>query len=355
MILQTITENLLEWYDKNHRVLPWRAPLGAKADPYAVWISEIMLQQTTVPAVKAYFERFMAKWPTLQDFAQAPLDDVLHMWQGLGYYSRARNLHKCAKVLMDEHGGVMPSDEKTLLALPGIGPYTAAAIMTIAYNRYAVVVDGNVERVISRLFSIQEPLPTSKPQIRDYMAQVTSQERPGDFAQAMMDLGAGVCTPISAKCDLCPLQKVCQAYKNKEVDLLPRKLPKKEKPTRYGWVLWAENEQGEVLMRQRLETGLLAKMTEVPTSEWLESAPCEKAFLSALKVPSGCVLELPGEVRHTFTHFHLRLKVLSFRGDVEVSGGKWVHPEMFHTQALPTVMKKVISHKINIVKKHTEK
>ena len=286
----------------------------------------------------------MAKWPTLQDFAQAPLDDVLHMWQGLGYYSRARNLHKCAQVLMVKHDGFMPLDEKVLLALPGIGPYTAAAIMTIAFNKYAVVVDGNVERVISRLFSIHNPLPASKPEIREFMAQVTSHERPGDFAQAMMDLGSGICTPTSAKCDLCPLQKVCKAFKKNEVDVLPKKMPKKTIPTRFGWVLWAENERGEILMRQRPDKGLLAKMTEIPTSDWSETVPCQEAFLSSFEVPLEATSEALGEVKHTFTHFNLRLKVMVFKGAVSPVDGKWVHPSRFHTQALPTVMKKVIAH-----------
>lgn len=238
----------------------------------------------------------------------------------------------------------MPSDEKTLLSLPGVGPYTAAAIRSIAFNKYAVVVDGNVERVVSRLFDIQEPLPTSKPVIKEYMAGLTCAKRPGDFAQSMMDLGSMICTPKSPKCSLCPLQSGCKSYENGGQEELPRKLPKKEKPTRYGWSLWAVNAKGEILLRKRPDKGLLAKMTEIPSSHWCESNEKPDDFLNGfgVQMPKGKVLE--GEVKHTFTHFHLRIKVVVFHNLQQVGNGRWVHPSCFHEHALPTVMKKVIDH-----------
>ena len=225
---------MLAWYDRHRRTLPWRAPAGERTDPYRVWLSEIMLQQTTVATVGDYFRRFVERWPTVEALAAAPLDDVLSAWAGLGYYARARNLHACAQAVAERHGGRFPEDEAGLLALPGIGPYTAAAIRAIAFDQPASAVDGNVERVIARLFAIETPLPDAKPEIHARAAELVPQQRAGDYAQAMMDLGATVCTPRNPRCVICPLMDGCRARQLGIAEELPRRAPKADKPTRRG-------------------------------------------------------------------------------------------------------------------------
>eukprot|EP00903_Cladosiphon_okamuranus_P001100 g1098.t1 len=270
------SNSLLVWYDRHARTLPWRVSpadrkLGEVPDPYRVWLSEIMLQQTTVAAVKAYFEKFVLLWPTVEDLAAASEEEVMKAWAGLGYYSRARNLKKCAETVAANHGGRFPEDEGELLNLPGIGPYTAAAIATIAFDRHAAVVDGNVERVLSRLFRIETPLPEAKPDIKGKMAELTPLDRPGDFAQAVMDLGATICTPKKPACGLCPWREICEVQSSDLAETLPRKAPKKEKPTRYGAAFVAvDAETGAVLLRRRPPRGLLGGMTEVPGTDWSE-------------------------------------------------------------------------------------
>ncbi len=340
--------DLLDWYDRHRRHLPWRAGPGETADPYRVWLSEIMLQQTTVAAVIPYFERFTAAWPTVGDLAAAPLDDVLREWQGLGYYARARNLHKCAGVVAAEHGGRFPDGESALRALPGIGPYTAAAIAAIAFGRPATPVDGNVERVVARLFRVVAPLPGGKPDIAARAATLTPAARSGDFAQAMMDLGATVCTPRAPKCVLCPLAGSCAARRAGDADSLPARAARKTKPIRHGVSFWLQRPDGAVLLRRRPPKGLLGGMMELPGTDWRDSewsdlrarrdAPTEAAWRA-----------LPGEVNHVFTHFHLRLRVMAATiGSAEGRGPDdvWARPEDFHRQALPTVMKKVIRHAV---------
>ena len=260
---------LLLWYDKARRDLPWRALPGETPDPYSVWLSEIMLQQTTVAAVKAYYAKFLALWPRVHDLAAAPLEDVLKGWAGLGYYSRARNLHACAQKIVADHGGAFPAHEDDLRRLPGVGPYTAGAIAAIAFDRPAAVVDGNVERVVARLLALETPLPAAKKDIGDFVAAILPQERPGDFAQAMMDLGATVCVPRSPGCLICPLARFCAAKAQKPQDF-PKKPAKKARPFKRGAAFVLRRADGAVLARRRPERGLLGGMTEFFGTDWRE-------------------------------------------------------------------------------------
>lgn len=338
-------ERLLSWYDHNRRDLPWRSRPGEEADPYRVWLSEIMLQQTTVPAAAPYFRAFTERWPTVRDLAAAPLDDLLVAWAGLGYYARARNLYKCAQVVANELGGRFPDTEERLLELPGVGAYTAAAIASIAFGRKATVVDGNVERVVARVFAVEEPLPNVKPKLRALAGTITPDERPGDYAQAMMDLGATVCTPRKPKCMLCPWAEWCDARAAGIQDDLPRKAAKADKPTRRGVAYWLLNPEGAVLLRRRAEEGLLGGMAEVPSTDWTASEPDEAAWRGAAPLAADW-RRLPGRVRHTFSHFHLELGVVAAKaGDGWWRAeGIWVPVDRLGGQALPSVMMKVVRH-----------
>lgn len=341
-----VADRLLPWYDRHRRDLPWRAPPGVTADPYRVWLSEIMLQQTTVPAAAPYFRAFTERWPTVRDLAESPLDDVLVSWAGLGYYARARNLHKCARVVAEQHCGRFPDSEAALLELPGIGAYTAAAIASIAFDRVATVVDGNVERVVARLFAVEDPLPNVKPTLRRLAATLTPQRRPGDFAQAMMDLGATVCTPRKPRCMLCPLAEGCAAREAGVQEELPRRTAKADKPTRRGMAFWLLNTEGAVLLRRRAEDGLLGGMTEVPSTGWAEGPlPDEAAAVGAAPLPARW-RRLPGMVRHTFSHFHLELGVMVARAGTGwgAADGFWVPVDRLGGEALPSVMRKVVRH-----------
>ncbi len=332
---------LLAWYDRHRRTLPWRALPGRRADPYHVWLSEIMLQQTTVAAVDAYYRRFLARWPTVADLAAAPLDDVLHAWAGLGYYARARNLHKCAQAVVERHDGRFPDTEAALLALPGIGTYTAAAIAAIAFDRKATPVDGNVERVVARLFAVETPLPAAKPELRIPAARLTPERRAGDFAQASMDLGATVCTPRNPLCMVCPLAEGCAARAAGIAAELPRRTAKAARPCRRGVAFWIVRADGAVLLRRRVEKGLLGGMTEVPSSPWQEDGGALPAAAAHAPLDPGGWRALPGLVRHVFTHFELELAVLA--ADVP-SGTFWVPVERLAEHALPSVMKKIVRH-----------
>ena len=344
-----VAEPLLAWYDRHARALPWRVPPGADArpDPYRVWLSEIMLQQTTVPAVKPYFEAFLARWPRVADLAAAPLDDVLTAWAGLGSYARARNLHKCARVVAEDLGGRFPDTEEGLRALPGIGAYTAAALAAIAFDRPATVVDGNVERVVARLFAVETPLPAAKPELKRLAATLTPTRRPGDFAQAMMDLGATVCVPRSPKCLLCPLRPDCAAEAAGLAAELPRRTPKAERPTRRTVAFWTLSPEGDVLLRRRPEKGLLGGMMEVPSTDWRQAG--WQAAEARRQAPAAADWRaLPGQVRHTFTHFHLEIEVWAAR----LNGSRrklqpeerWVRLDDLGGQALPSVMRKIVQH-----------
>ncbi|TWT02797.1 A/G-specific adenine glycosylase [Reyranella sp. CPCC 100927] len=337
---------LLPWYDRHRRTLPWRALPGEKADPYRVWLSEIMLQQTTVVTVGAYFDAFLHRWPTVRDLAAAPLDKILHAWQGLGYYARARNLHACAQAVVERHGGQFPDDIEALSALPGVGAYTAGAIAAIAFDRQASAVDGNVERVIARLYALETPLPDVKPAIRDYAGRLVPAERPGDYAQAMMDLGATVCTPRAPRCVLCPVVDLCVGRRLGVAETLPRRRVKPARPVRQGIAFLLMRKDGAVLLRRRPPRGLLGGMIEVPSSPWREGTLDRDDCLSAAPVPASW-RSLPGIVRHVFTHFELRLEVVaaSTAGMAdEVADAQWCAIDRLDEMALPTVMKKVLTH-----------
>jgi len=348
---------LLRWYDEHRRDLPWRAKAGETSDPYHVWLSEIMLQQTTVATVGPYFARFLHLWPRLRDLANAELDDVLHAWQGLGYYARARNLHRCAKFVQDNCQGVFPSAEQDLLKLPGVGTYTAAAIASIAFDQRAVVVDGNIERVISRVFDLHTPLPKVKPEIKEKTDWVTPDQRAGDFAQAMMDLGATICVPKKPACMLCPLSDLCDGREKGTAVDLPKKTPKKPKPTKFCFAYWIETDDGSILLRRREEKAMLGGMMEVPTSDWVEQPQALEESLKQANLDQGYDWELlAGEAKHTFTHFHFEMKVVkiklaksqmkNFNADLSQNWQEafWCHPRNLVDQALPTTMKKIVNH-----------
>ncbi|SPH23812.1 Adenine DNA glycosylase [Defluviimonas aquaemixtae] len=338
---EEISAALLVWYDRHARVLPWRVgpedrKAGLRPDPYRVWLSEIMLQQTTVAAVRDYFRRFTARWPDVVALAAADDGEVMAEWAGLGYYARARNLLKCARAVVAEHGGRFPESRDELLALPGIGPYTSAAIAAIAFDEPATVVDGNVERVIARLFAVEAALPGAKPDLSALAARLTPRDRPGDHAQAMMDLGATICTPKTPACALCPLRPVCRAHAAGIAANLPRKVPKKAKPTRRGVAYVARREDGALLLERRPERGLLGGMLGWPGSDWSEE-PAPAPPLDA------CWTEAPAEVRHTFTHFHLVLTVMTARlpADAAPERGNFHPRASFRPADLPTLMRKV--------------
>jgi len=386
--------DLLAWYDRHRRTLPWRAPAGRRADPYRVWLSEIMLQQTTVKVVEPYYARFVARWPDFAALAAAPLDDILKAWAGLGYYARARNLHACARAIVERHGGQMPASEAKLRELPGIGRYTAAAIAAIAYQQPATPVDGNIERVIARLYAVGSPLPAAKPEIFRLAQALTPQRRPGDFAQAMMDLGATICTPKTPACAFCPWSGDCAAHRRGEADSYPRRTPKREGALRRGAAFVVRRADGFVLVRARAAKGLLGGMTEVPTTEWATNFAEADAFSYARRLfsplpggersasadkiggsrvrgkerrnsatsvpphpdplPTGereiAWRRLAGIVRHVFTHFPLELTV--YCADVAAAtsapnGTRWVALQDLSGEALPSLMRKVVAHALD--------
>ncbi len=336
---------LLGWYDRHARNMPWRvAPAlrktGVKPDPYHVWLSEVMLQQTQVSTVVAYFLDFLQKWPTIKDLALAPDDDVMKAWAGLGYYSRARNLKKCAETVWHEFGGHFPQTANGLAALPGIGPYTAAAMASIAFDEPVAVVDGNVERVFSRLFLIEEPMPQGKETVRRLVSQMLSRDRPGDFAQATMDLGATLCSPRKPACPLCPLAQSCLAAQEGIAQEFPRKLAKSKKPARVGAAFVIMNSKAEVFLQRRDARGLLGGMTAVPTTNW--SVRADGATGAASAPVKGNWLAR-GKISHSFTHFDLELEVWALEGIEAIPlPGWWAGDETLSGEALPTVMKKVI-------------
>jgi A/G-specific adenine glycosylase len=341
--------DLLDWYDRHARVLPWRAASGTPADPYRVWLSEIMLQQTMVTTVAPYFARFLARWPHVQALAAAPLEEVLKSWAGLGYYARARNLHACARAVVEQHSGSFPSTEAGLAELPGIGPYTAAAIAAIAFGARAAAVDGNVERVVSRLFALEQALPAAKPEIRKLAAGLVPDTRSGDFAQAMMDLGATICTPTRPACAICPWMKACAARRRGDPASFPRRAPKPVRRLRRGAAFVALRADGCVLMRARPPKGLLGGMTEVPSSEWSHDLDDAEALGQAPRLGRARPKwkRLPGEVRHVFTHFPLELVVYRAEFPLRTSapaGARWIALADVEGEALPSLMRKVLAH-----------
>ena len=333
---------LLVWYDLNARKMPWRVGPAERRgavcpDPYRVWLSEVMLQQTTVAAVTGYFNRFLVRWPTVAALAAAADDEVMAEWAGLGYYARARNLLKCARAVVAEHGGRIPGDLPALLRLPGIGPYTAAAVAAIAFDQPATVVDGNVERVVARLFAVQTPLPAAKTELTALAATLTPDHHPGDHAQAMMDLGATICTPRNPACALCPLSDHCASRALGCAADLPRKAAKPEKPVRRGIAYVARRTDGALLLERRPPRGLLGGMLGFPGSDWGGADPQSAPPLVADWI------SLAGEVRHTFTHFHLVLKVMTAVVPLgsNPERGAFLPPADFRSDALPTLMRKV--------------
>ncbi|MGL4441919.1 MAG: A/G-specific adenine glycosylase [Bosea sp. (in: a-proteobacteria)] len=334
---------LLIWYDRHRRALPWRALPGEAADPYRVWLSEIMLQQTTVQAVKPYFAAFLARFPSVAVLAEAPTEAVMSAWAGLGYYSRARNLHACAKAVITEHGGRFPDNEAGLRNLPGIGAYTAAAVAAIAYNRKAAAVDGNVERVMSRLFALEAPMPAGRAAVAATTLALVPEDRPGDFAQALMDLGSGVCTPRKPACALCPWQAPCLARQAGTQETFPRKLAKKVSIPRYGTAFVVLRADKAILLRTRPPKGLLGGMAEVPTSDWtakhdlltgMADAPVEARWLTA-----------NAPVRHVFTHFPLELTVLSAQVAIATTapeGMRFTALDQLGDEPLSSLMQKVV-------------
>ena len=335
-----IADRLLEWYDAHARDLPWRVGPAARAkgvlpDPYRVWLSEVMLQQTTVATVTPRFDDFLARWPTVHDLAAAPQEDVLAAWAGLGYYARARNLHACAKAVVAEYVGVFPSSAEGLMQLPGIGPYTAAAIAAIAFDEPSAVVDGNVERVIVRLHTIDRPIRDAKAEIRARVEEVTPMRRPGDFAQAMMDLGATVCRPRSPQCLICPLRETCAAHRSGIADTLPVKPAKKARPTRFGHVYVGQDASGAVATERRPEKGLFGGMAGLPGTAWEKDAMPDPA------APFEASWQTVGEVEHTLTHFHLNLSVKTAEITALPEGFFWTPREA--QNHFPTVFRKALA------------
>ena len=322
---------LLDWYDAHGRTLAWRAAPGTAApDPYRVWLSEVMLQQTTTPHATPYFRSFTARWPTVSDLAAAEDGDVMAAWAGLGYYARARNLLACARAVAADHGGVFPDTEAGLLALPGVGAYTAAAVATIAFGRAANVVDGNVERVVARLFAVETPLPAAKPELRRLAGSLVADDRPGDWAQSLMDLGATVCRPGRPLCELCPLTQWCAGFRSGAPERWPLKAKKAERPHRTGtaWVL--RDDRGRVALVRRPDKGLLGGMTGLPTSDWAGGGDGSP--------PAAADWRDAGAVQHVFTHFSLTLAVRTATGKGDFL---WTDPDEA-LRSLPTVFRKAL-------------
>ncbi|MGE0501547.1 MAG: A/G-specific adenine glycosylase [Rhizobiaceae bacterium] len=335
---------LLAWYDRHHRELPWRVSpkafaAGERPDPYRVWLSEVMLQQTTVEAVKPFYGAFLDRWPAVADLAAAQSDDVMRAWAGLGYYSRARNLLKCARAVVEQHGGRFPEHVSTLRTLPGIGAYTAAAVAAIAFGRREAVVDGNVERVIARHRAIGVPYPAVKREIGAIVAALTPGDRSGDFAQAMMDLGATVCSPRRPSCLVCPVSEDCEGLAKGNPEQFPLRSPKPARPVRRGAAFVAIRPDGAVLLRQRPESGLLGGMTEVPTSSWNASMDGDTTPSAA---PFPADWTAAGQIIHVFTHFELRLDVYRARASLSPPPGTWWSGDPA-SEALPTVMRKALA------------
>ena len=343
--IQELRGQILKWYDTHGRELPWRYKNGAKPDPYKVWLSEIMCQQTTVQAVKPYYTKFLTLWPTIENLANAPQEDVMKEWAGLGYYARARNLHKCAQIIANDMAGTFPNNQTDLKKLPGVGDYTSAAIASIAFNEPATVMDGNIERIIARLFALHDPLPKSKPIFKEKTALLFEDfnDRPGDLAQALMDIGTSICTPKNPRCILCPIQNTCEAYKQGIQDELPVKIKLKNRPRKYGEAYWIENTKGEILFHKRPEKGLLGGMIGLPTTSWetnIKNIKTEKS-LQAYKFHNF----KSQAIHHTFTHFDLKLtlKTASFGKDTSLPDGYlWANPHDMG-KSLPTVFKKAFN------------
>ena len=346
-----LRQELLDWYDREGRALPWRIRPedragGAKPDAYAIWLSEIMLQQTTVPHATPYWQKFLKAWPRVEDLANAPREDVMAAWAGLGYYARARNLHACAQMVAHDYGGQFPDTIEALRALPGIGEYTSHAIAAAAFNRPANVVDGNVERAISRLYALETPLPKSKKEIRTLAGEIADPVRLHDYAQAIMDLGAVVCSPKSPSCLTCPWQSPCLAQKTGNPTQFPTKMPKKAKPLRRGHV-FILHRAGQLYVRPRPDAGLLGGMLECPGTDWIEGEAPSRDIAASFQAE----WIQADAVRHVFTHFELSLAVWvseapeSYRPNV----GHWVDMDNVKAMGLPSVMAKAVRSALKLI------
>ena len=346
-----ISKRILDWYDCNARDLPWRIPpsqskAGIKPHPYHVWLSEIMLQQTTVKAVKPFYYRFITKWPSIIELASAKDADIMEAWAGLGYYSRARNLIKCARLVVKDYNSIFPQDEKLLLELPGIGPYTASAIRAIAFNKKANVIDANIDRVIVRLFVIMTPISLSKTKIKTHAAAIIPKNRFGDYAQALMDLGSQICTPKNPKCNSCPIKSECNSYKQDKTNCIPKPLIKKPKPIRYGYVFVILTKNNTILLERRPNLGILGGMLAFPGTIWQES---NELKLFPPFQASWDILNQP--VNHTFSHFHLELKIAISIVARPPSKYLEISLDTFNPKSLPTLMRKVFAMSANRISK----
>ena len=338
-----LSGSLLSWYDVHRRVLPWRAPKGRRADPYKVWLSEIMLQQTTVQAVAGYYRKFLERWPTVRDLAAARQDQVLAAWAGLGYYARARNLHAAAKVVAEQMGGKFPATAAALRELPGVGSYTSGAIAAIAYDEKQAAMDANAERVIARLYAVETPMPKAKPELHA-LCQPMVPERAGDFVQALMDLGSAICTPKRPNCGQCPWENDCVARKRGIQDQLPVKAPKMVRPLKRGAAFVATDRSGAVLLVKRPDKGLLASMLEPPLGPWEAEFPSQMRALKLVPFQADWK-KRAGIVRHGFTHFELEIEVFAAQVSKRPKiRGDWIPREKLGDVALPTVMRKIVEH-----------
>jgi len=351
MISKNIADQMLAWYDMHARQLPWRISPSdlknnIKPNPYYVWLSEIMLQQTTVATVKTYYQKFIAKWPTIHALASATQDQVLTAWAGLGYYSRARNLHKTAQMIVQEYGGFFPQDEKKLLSLAGIGRYSAASIAAIAFNIPAAVMDGNIERIIARLYRVNTPLPKAKNILYDFTKALTPQKRAGDYAQAMMDLGATICTPKKPKCLICPIQQQCDAYHVGDPEIYPFKTPKAKKPTHYGRIFLITTDHHKIMLEKCPDTGLFAGMEIFPYyNPHIHKSPITLEDMILKYKATIISQEHLGQIKHVFTHFTLYADIMM----VQIkplsnmpSTVRFIDMDAVHTAALPTLMHKAL-------------
>ncbi len=339
-----IAQQLLAWYDIHRRTLPWRAPKGATADPYRVWLSEIMLQQTTVAAVGPYFQKFVSRWPNVAALAAADLDEVLAAWAGLGYYARARNLHRAARMVAGQLAGTFPQTAEGLRTLPGIGTYTAGAIAAIAFDAREAAMDANAERVVARLFDIDTPMPKAKPEIRAAGQSLVPEKRAGDFAQALMDLGSAICTPKRPACSNCPLEASCKARAKGNQELLPVKAPERERPLKRGAAFVAQDKAGAVLLVRRPADGLLGGMMQPPLGPWTEEFPSLKEALVQAPFRAHW-MKRAGIVRHGFTHFALEIEVYVAKVTQRPQAqGKWIARGDLGDAALPTAMRKILEH-----------
>ncbi|HUO02787.1 MAG TPA: A/G-specific adenine glycosylase [Rhizomicrobium sp.] len=338
-----LAARLLAWYDRHRRVLPWRAPKGKRADPYRVWLSEIMLQQTTVQAVAGYYRKFLERWPDVQALAAAKEEDVLAGWAGLGYYARARNLHAAAKVVANEMGGKFPLTAEALRALPGVGSYTSGAIAAIAYDERQAAMDANAERVIARLYAVATPLPKAKTELHALNLALVP-KRAGDFVQALMDLGSAICTPRRPACANCPWTEDCAARAQGIQESLPRKAPKRARPLKRGAAFVARDASGAVLLVKRPDKGLLASMLEPPLGAWREEFPSPARALKEAPFDAAWKKRM-GLVRHGFTHFELEVEVYFVElAKRPKAPGQWIESNRLGDVALPTVMRKIVAH-----------